>query len=112
MESTSLRNDIRHLGKTLGDVIKECEGKAIYDVIEKLRRAAVKFRREGQDADSRVLERQIAKLPDEESNSVARAFTYFLHLSNIAEDRDQNRRQRQHELHADTPMRGSLQHAL
>ncbi|MCC2597082.1 phosphoenolpyruvate carboxylase [Pusillimonas sp. MFBS29] len=112
MEPTSLRNDIRHLGKTLGDVINECEGKAVYDVIEKLRRAAVKFRREGRDADSRTLEKLIAKLPDEESNSVARAFTYFLHLSNIAEDRDQNRRQRQHELHADNPMRGSLQQAL
>ncbi|MDS1139148.1 phosphoenolpyruvate carboxylase [Pusillimonas sp. SM2304] len=109
---TSLRNDIRQLGKTLGEVIRECEGKAVYDVIEKLRRAAVKFRREGKPADSRVLERQIARLADEEANSVARAFSYFLHLSNIAEDRDQNRRQRQHELHAQAPMRGSLQHAL
>ncbi|NYT84119.1 phosphoenolpyruvate carboxylase [Pollutimonas harenae] len=111
-EPAFLRNDIRQLGKTLGEVIKECEGKAAYDVIEKLRRAAVKFRREGNPADSRVLEQQIARLPDEEANSVARAFSYFLHLSNIAEDRDQNRRQRHHELHADTPMRGSLQHAL
>ena len=110
--STPLRNDIRHLGKTLGDVIKESEGKTAYDVIEKLRRAAVKLRREGNPSDNRVLERQITKLPDEEANSVARAFSYFLHLSNIAEDRDQNRRQRDHELHADSPMRGSLQHAL
>ncbi len=111
-EPSSLRSDIRLLGKTLGDVIKECEGKAIYDVIEKLRRAAVKFRREGKVADSRILERQIARLADQEANSVARAFSYFLHLSNIAEDRDQNRRERQHELHAGVPLRGSLQHAL
>jgi phosphoenolpyruvate carboxylase len=112
LEPTALRNDIRTLGKTLGDVIQECEGKAIYEVIEKLRRAAVKFRREGNIKDSRILERQIARLEDEEASSVARAFSYFLHLSNIAEDRDQNRRQRRHELHADAPMRGSLQHAL
>ncbi|NYT62557.1 phosphoenolpyruvate carboxylase [Alcaligenaceae bacterium] len=111
-ETSSLRSDIRLLGKTLGEVVKECEGKAIYDVIEKLRRAAVKFRREGNEADSKILERQIGRLADQEANSVARAFSYFLHLSNIAEDRDQNRRQRQHELHADTPMHGSLQHAL
>src|SRR3546814_17149852 len=32
-EPISLRNDIRTLGKTLGDVIKDCEGKAIYDEI-------------------------------------------------------------------------------
>lgn len=112
IEPSSLRSDIRLLGKTLGEVIKECEGKAIYDVIEKLRRTAVKFRREGDVADSKIFERQIGRLADQEANSVARAFSYFLHLSNIAEDRDQNRRQRQHELHADTPMRGSLQHAL
>lgn len=111
-EPPSFRNDIRLLGRTLGDVIRECEGKAVYDVIEKLRRAAVKFRREGNIADSRILERQIDRLADDEVNSVARAFSYFLHLSNIAEDRDQNRRQRQHELCADTPTRGSLQHAI
>ncbi len=112
MESSPLRSDIRLLGKTLGDVVKECEGKAIYDVIEKLRRAAVKFRREGNEVDSRILERQISRLADGEANSVARAFSYFLHLSNIAEDRDQNRRQREYELHGATPARGSLQHAL
>lgn len=89
-----LRQDIRLLGRTLGEVIRECEGRPIYDVIEKLRRAAVKFRREGLDRDGRMLERQIRKLAAGEANSVARAFSYFLHLSNIAEDRDQTRRQR------------------
>ncbi len=109
---SSLRNDIRLLGKTLGEVVKECEGKAIYDVIEKLRRAAVKFRREGDKSAGKILERQINRLSDSETNSVARAFSYFLHLSNIAEDRDQNRRQRQHALTAGQPMHGSLQHVL
>ncbi|HEY9279875.1 MAG TPA: phosphoenolpyruvate carboxylase [Eoetvoesiella sp.] len=111
-EPSSLRNDIRMLGKTLGEVINECEGKAIYDVIEKLRRAAVKFRREGDIKSGKVLEQQIERLADRQTNSVARAFSYFLHLSNIAEDRDQNRRQRQHELTDDTPIHGSLQQAL
>lgn len=108
----SLRSDIRLLGKTLGEVVKECEGKAIYDVIEKLRRAAVKFRREGDSQAGKVLERQINRLGASETNSVARAFSYFLHLSNIAEDRDQNRRQRQHALTADQPLHGSFQHVL
>ena len=110
--SVSLRHDIRQLGKILGDVIRECEGRPVYDGIEKLRRAAVKFRREGNPRDSRALERYIARLGDREATSVARAFGYFLHLSNIAEDRDQNRRQRQLELSAGEPVRGSLQHAL
>lgn len=109
---SSLRTDIRLLGKTLGEVIQECEGKATYDVIEKLRRAAVKFRREGDIQDSQILEEQIKQLVDREASSMARAFSYFLHLSNIAEDQDQNRRQRQHELAANTPLLGSMQHAL
>lgn len=107
-----LRNDIRLLGKTLGQVIKECEGKSAYDVIEKLRQAAVKFRREGDLKSGKVLERQIKRLETSETNSVARAFSYFLHLSNIAEDRDQNRRRRGHELADGTPMHGSLRHVL
>lgn len=110
--NASLRTDIRLLGKTLGEVIHECEGKATYDVIEKLRRAAVTFRREGDIEDSQILVRQIQCLGDREANSMARAFSYFLHLSNIAEDQDQNRRQRQQELAATTPLLGSLKHAL
>lgn len=109
---SSLRTDIRLLGKTLGDVIQECEGQTTFDVIEKLRRAAVKFRREGDVQDSQILEQQIQQLADREASSTARAFSYFLHLSNIAEDRDQNRRQRQHKLNASTPLLGSMQYTL
>jgi phosphoenolpyruvate carboxylase len=107
-----LRDDIRLLGKTLGQVIQECEGKAIYNVIEKLRRAAVKFRREGKISDSELLEKQIRGLASQEATSVTRAFTYFLHLSNIAEDRDQNRRQRDQALADTAAPHGSIQHAL
>ena len=43
---------------------------------------------------------------------MARAFSYFLHLANIAEDRDQNRRQRAAALADDTPQRGGIRHAI
>jgi phosphoenolpyruvate carboxylase len=109
--SSPLRDDIRLLGKMLGDVIRHCEGRHIYDVIEKLRRAAVKFRREGQSRDGALMERKIHRLDDGEALSVIRAFTYFLHLSNIAEDRDQNRRQRNLMQKGETPP-GTLQYAL
>ncbi|MFA7438737.1 phosphoenolpyruvate carboxylase [Castellaniella sp.] len=107
-----LRQDIRLLGKTLGEVIRDSEGRAMFDVIERLRRAAVKFRRAGSDRDGRLLERQIRRLANGEVNSVVRAFSYFLHLSNIAEDRDQTRRQHQqwHDQGGNVP--GSLEHAL
>lgn len=109
---SALRQDIRLLGRTLGEVIRDCDGRAVYNTIEKLRRAAVKFRREGDVSQEPVLERAIRRLNDEQVSSVARAFGYFLHLSNIAEDREQNRRQRDHELHQEAAMRGSLHSAL
>src|SRR5690606_13405680 len=90
--SNLLRQDIRCLGKALGEVIRDSEGKATLTLIEALRRAAVSFRREHDPQHARILEKDIPKLNDAQARSVARAFAYFLHLSNIAEDRDQNRR--------------------
>jgi len=94
---TPLREDIRWFGHLLGQAIRESEGKATYQVIEALRRAAVKSQRDGRS--DRVLVRKIRQLTARQVNPVARAFSYFLHLSNIAEDREQNRRQRAQDLH-------------
>ncbi|HYG46157.1 MAG TPA: phosphoenolpyruvate carboxylase [Bordetella sp.] len=107
-----LRHDIRLLGRLLGEVIQACEGERVYDTIETLRRTAVRFRREGKEADGKLLEQRVKRLRDNDPNSVARAFSYFLHLSNIAEDRDQNRAQRMRALADDTPARGSLREAV
>jgi phosphoenolpyruvate carboxylase len=107
-----LRHDIRLLGRLLGTVIEECEGKRVFDTIETLRRTAVKFRREGNDADGKLLEQRVKRLQGSDPNSVARAFSYFLHLSNIAEDRDQNRRQRARAIASGAPERGSLRDAV
>ena len=107
-----LRQDIRRLGKALGEVIRESEGVATYNVVEKLRRSAVTFRREGNPADSKALSQAIAHLSPKEASSVGRAFSYFLQLSNIAEDRDQNRRHRHAVLSDDPQIKGSLQRAL
>jgi len=93
-----LRDDIHWFGHLLGQTIRESEGKATYQVIETLRRAAVRSRRDGQS--DRALVRNIRCLTAQQVNPVARAFSYFLHLSNIAEDRAQNRRERAHDLHA------------
>jgi len=107
-----LRHDIRLLGRLLGEVIQACEGERVFDTIETLRRTAVRFRREGNKADGKLLEQRVKRLRGNDPNSVARAFSYFLHLSNIAEDRDQNRAQREHALANETPARGSLREAV
>ena len=51
---TPLRNYVRLLGRTLGEVIHECEGRDTYNVIERLRQVAVRLRREGARRDSRA----------------------------------------------------------
>ena len=107
-----LRAYVRLLGRTLGEVIKECEGQRAFDVVEKLRQVAVRLRREGNGRDSAALERQIARLSDDQATQAARAFGYFLHLSNIAEDRDQIQRHRRHGLETQTADGGSLAHTL
>ncbi len=106
------RDEIRLLGRLLGDAIRECEGRTVYETIETLRRSAVRFRREGRPADGRTLQRRVKQLAGADANSVARAFSYFLHLANIAEDHEQNRQQRAHALADGTAPRGSLRSAV
>jgi len=106
------RQTIRLLGRLLGEVIAATEGDRVYRTIETLRRTAVRFRREGRAADARALEQRVQRLRGSDPNAVARAFSYFLHLANIAEDRDQNREQRARTLADPAPARGSLGDAV
>ena len=108
----ALRGDIRMLGRLLGDVIRAHEGEAMFDTIEAIRQNAVTFRRDGEAAAARALTHTLGALTQEQANLVVRAFTYFLHLSNIAEDRDQHRQRRIAQLQHPEPERGSLRQAL
>ncbi|MFO1200610.1 MAG: phosphoenolpyruvate carboxylase [Burkholderiaceae bacterium] len=84
--------DIRFLGRILGDVIREQEGREAFELIERVRRLSVAYRRES-DADAgRTLDRLLKNLSIDQTVSVIRAFTYFSHLANIAEDHQQVRR--------------------
>ena len=86
-----LRDDIRLLGRLLGDVIRAQEGAAVFDLIEQIRKLSVAYRRDA-DADAdRALNRLLKSLSGDQAVSVIRAFTYFSHLANLAEDRDQIR---------------------
>ena len=41
-----LRNDIRLLGRILGDTVREQEGDATFEIIERVRQTAIRFARE------------------------------------------------------------------
>ena len=92
-----LIEDIRLLGRILGDVIREQEGVKAYELTEQIRQLSVAFRRHADAQADRSLKKLLKGLSDEQTVSVIRAFTYFSHLANLAEDRHHIRRRAVHE---------------
>ena len=93
----ALMEDIRLLGRILGDVIREQEGKAAFELIERVRQLSVAYRLKNDASAGRALDRLLKNLSADQTVSVIRAFSYFSHLANIAEDRHQIRRRLHHE---------------
>ncbi|MDO9073803.1 MAG: phosphoenolpyruvate carboxylase [Rubrivivax sp.] len=102
-----LVEDIRLLGRILGDVIREQEGTDAYELIERIRQLSVAYRLKADASAGRVLDRLLKNLSADRTVTVIRAFSYFSHLANIAEDRHHVRRRAVHELAGDL-QEGSL----
>ena len=107
-----LKEDIRLLGRLLGNVLREQEGEAVFQVVETIRQTAVRFRRESDAQAGADLNKLLKKLTRDQTISVVRAFSYFSHLANIAEDQHHNRRRRAHLLAGSAPQQGSIAYAL
>ncbi|MEZ5662387.1 MAG: phosphoenolpyruvate carboxylase [Burkholderiaceae bacterium] len=106
-----LIDDIRLLGRILGDVIREQEGVAAYELIEQVRKLSVAFRRHSDAVADQQLKKLLKGLSADQTVSVIRAFTYFSHLANLAEDRHHIRRRAVHERAGDL-QQGSLAMAM
>jgi len=111
-----LREDTRLLGRILGDVLRAQTGAEGFERIEAIRQTAIRFRRADVGNDAATPRAELAALlnplPIAEVLHVVRAFSYFSHLANIAEDVHHNRRRRAHAT-ADAPPRpGSVRHAV
>ena len=106
-----LVEDIRLLGRILGDEIREQEGAAAFELIEKIRTLSVAFRRDADHEADKALKKLLKGLSGDQTVSVIRAFTYFSHLANLAEDRHHIRRRAIHERAGDT-QEGSLDVAM
>jgi phosphoenolpyruvate carboxylase len=106
-----LVEDIRLLGRILGDVIREQEGVEAYELVEQVRKLSVAFRRDADHEADRALKKLLKGLSGDQTVSVIRAFTYFSHLANLAEDRHHIRRRIVHERAGDT-QEGSIEVAL
>jgi len=106
-----LVEDIRLLGRILGDVIRTQEGPEAFELVEQIRKLSVAFRRDADHEADKALKKLLKSLPGDRAVSVIRAFTYFSHLANLAEDRHHIRRRAIHERAGHT-QEGSIDVAL
>jgi phosphoenolpyruvate carboxylase len=102
-----LVEDIRLLGRILGDVIREQEGREAFELIERVRQLSVAYRLKRDANAGRSLDRLLKNLSGDQTVSVIRAFSYFSHLANLAEDRHHVRRRNHHDRQGDL-QEGSL----
>jgi phosphoenolpyruvate carboxylase len=109
LKERPLLDDIRLLGHILGETIREQEGTSVFDRIETIRRLSVAFERNADRDAGRVLDSLLHALTTEEAVIVARAFSYFSHLANIAEDLHHIRRREVHaQMEASEPRPGTV----
>lgn len=115
MESSKLRyedalkENIRYLGRLLGETIIEKDGVEAFNIIESIRKEAVTFHRQIGEGANFVLRSLLKDLSPSQAISVVRAFTYFKHLVNIAEDLNSHQLTR---LNEDNVIPGMLMHSM
>ena len=107
-----LREDIRLLGRILGDTVREQEGEETFALVEQIRQASIRFHRHNEPSARRELEATLDSLSADQTLAIVRAFSYFSHLANIAEDQHHIRRNRAHAIAGSAPRPGSLAFAF
>ncbi len=107
-----LRDDIRLLGRILGDTVRDQEGAAVFDLVERIRQTSLRFHRDNDEPARRELETILDGMSAQETVLIVRAFSYFSHLANIAEDQNQIRQRRIEQTGDASPRAGTLARAL
>jgi phosphoenolpyruvate carboxylase len=92
----ALRHDVRLLGELLGQVLREFGGEDLLADVEELRRAVITARSSAADED--IAEKLVAGWSLDRAEDVARAFTVYFHLANLAEEHHRVRVLRSREL--------------
>jgi phosphoenolpyruvate carboxylase len=89
-----MRRDVRLLGGLLGEAIRDIGGQDLLDDVERLRRAVIAARARTEPADGAAageIAALVAGWPPERAELVAKAFTVYFHLTNVAEERQRVR---------------------
>src|SRR5262249_33109813 len=109
-----LRDDVRLLGSLLGETLISQEGRALFDRVERVRAVAKAARgRPRSTREFTTLAEELSSMPLDAAVPVARAFSHFLQLANVAEQHHRIRRRRAHQRDPrGRPQAGSLGETL
>jgi len=97
-----LREDVHLLGDILGQTLSEREGDSLLQTVERVR-ALAKAGRQGRHRDLDELSELLRSMSVEDAVPVARAFSHFLTLANIAEQHHRVRRRREYQRDPSAP---------
>ena len=122
LKELPLRRDVRSLGKLLGRVIVEQEGKRLFNVVEELRHLLIRHREQSrlESASANFADPQMTKARDAiagldvaDAYRISKAFAIYFELTNLAETNHRKRRRRAGRLHPDQPaLAGSFRGTL
>ncbi|MCT7659778.1 phosphoenolpyruvate carboxylase [Mycobacterium deserti] len=101
-----MREDIRLLGAILGDTVREQNGEAVFDLVERARVESFRVRRS--EIDRADLAGMFDGIDVRMAIPVIRAFTHFALLANVAEDIHRERRRAIHVADGKPPQDSSL----
>jgi phosphoenolpyruvate carboxylase len=107
-EDARLRTDIRLLGRILGDTVRDQEGADVFDLVERIRQTSIRFHRDEDKLARQELEAILDSMSISQTVRIVRAFSYFSHLANIAEDQNNIRQMRARSTAGGAPPQGTL----
>src|SRR6202795_2287969 len=103
-----LREDIRLLGRILGDTVRDQEGADVFELVERIRQTSIRFHRDEDKTARHELEIILDGMLISQTVRIVRAFSYFSHLANIAEDHNNIRQMRARSAAGGSPRSGTL----
>lgn len=105
-----LREDVRHLGATVGELLTEQLGEDAFHRVEAIRTQAIARREQGRPLAE--LAAPLLDLPVDTAESLTRAFSTYFQMVNIAERVHRIRRRRQYQRDSTRPQPDGLLDAL
>lgn len=109
-QQQGLRDDVRRLGRLVGELLVEQQGEAFYQRVESARSAAI--RRRQNDEPTTALAHELAGLDAATADAVSRAFSTYFQMVNLAERVQRIRRRRDYQIAGACPQPDGLHDVL